>query len=152
MVLLTLSSNAMIAPARSRFAGNAGKGGEDARARSNRSDKASRDFGTAAAPPVIIGGNLQDAQPRSRRPHLHLEIPAIGQLAHSKLHERVAPDRTQGAHVRILHAVKKPHAPTGDTPGRELVPGDASRLAITACARCDEEIVAVGPDRLVQRA
>src|SRR5258707_423877 len=106
MGLLTSSSNAMIAPAQSRFAGNADKGREDARARPNRSDQASRDFGIAAAPPMVIGGNLQDAQPRSRRSHLHLEIPAIGQLAHSKLHQRVAPDRTQGAHVRIPYPVK----------------------------------------------
>src|SRR4029077_1763913 len=145
-------SNGMIAPAQSRFGGNAGKGREDAHAGPNRSDETSRNLGIAAAPPMVIGGNLQYAQSRSRRSHLHLEIPSVGQLADSKLHERVAPDRTQGAHVRITHAVKKSHAPTGDPPGRELVPGDASGLAIAAGARRDDEIVTAGPDGLDQPA
>src|SRR5262249_48031882 len=67
-----------------------------------------------------------------------------------KLQQGLSPDRAQRAHIRILHAVKKPHAPTGEAPGGELMPADTAGLAIAARARSDHEIVAAGPDGLDQ--
>src|SRR2546430_3737624 len=138
----------MIARAPSRLDGDSRNGREDARAGPTGSEEPPRPLGLAAAPPTIIDGNLQEAQPRSRRAHLHFKIPSIGQLAHSELEQRIAPDRTKRAHVRIACTVKEPHGPTRQAPRRELMPGDASGLAIAARARSDYEIIAAGPDRL----
>ena len=75
---------------------------------------------------------------------MHFDIPAVGELAHSKLQQRVATDGPESAHVGVAHAVKEPHPPAGQNTRRELVPGDASRLAFAACARSDDEIEAAG--------
>src|SRR5262249_61154564 len=50
----------------------------------------------------------------------------------------------------IAPLVWEPHAPPGGAPGRQLMPGDASRLALAAGARSDHEVVAAGADRLDQ--
>src|SRR3984893_3779945 len=139
-----------IAPAspRARLARNAGEGRDDARACPHGSRETSRHLRIAAAPPTVVDRNLQNAQPRPRRAHLHFEIPSIGELAHGELEQGVTPDCAQRAHIGVAHAVKPPHAPTGHATGSELMPGDASLLALAARARSEHEIAAAGPDRL----
>src|SRR5262249_11438587 len=132
------------APPPARLAGNAGKCRNDARAGAHGPHETSRHFRIAAAPPTVVDRNLQDAQPCSGSAHLHFEIPSIGELAHCELEQGITPDRPQRAHIRVAHAVKKPHAPTGQATGRELMPGDASPLALAARARSDDEIAAAG--------
>src|SRR5258706_11708358 len=132
------------------LARNAGEGRDDARAGPNRANKASRHFGIAAASPSVIDRNFQNAQSRARRSHLHFDVPAVRQLSHSEWEARVSPNGTQGAHVSIAHAVKAPHAPTGEASRRQLMPGDASRLTPAARARPDHKIVATRSDRLDQ--
>ena len=62
----------------------------------------------------------------------------------------MTPDGAKGAHIGIAHPVKEPHAPTGEASRRQLMPGDASRLALAARTRSDHEVVAAGADRLDQ--
>src|ERR1700730_18478260 len=130
-----------------RLALNAGEGREDARACPHGPRVTCRHPRIAAAPATIVDRNLQDAQPRSRRAHLHFEIPSIGELAHGELEQRLAPDRPQRAHIGVAHAVKEPHAPTGHATGSELMPGDTSLLPPAARARYEHEIAAGGPGR-----
>src|SRR5262249_56741482 len=82
--------------------------------------------------------------------HLHLDIPAVALLAHAEREQRIAPDRTERAHVGVAHAIEQPHAPAGQVTRRELVPGDAAGLAPAACARSDDKVANAGTDRLDQ--
>src|SRR5262249_21901084 len=149
--LRKLALTIVSAPPPARLARNAGEGRDDARACVHGSAETSGHLRTAAAPPTVVDWNLQNAQTRSGGAHLHFDIPSIGQLAHPELEQRLAPDRPQGAHIRIAHPVKKPHAPAGQATGGELMPGDASPLALAARARSNHEIAAAGADRLDQR-
>src|SRR5437899_5215297 len=101
-----------IAPAspRARLARNAGEGRDDARACPHGSRETSRHLRIAAAPPTVVDGNFQDAQPRSGGAHLHFDIPSIGELAHCELEQRLTPDRPQRAHIRVPNAIEEPHA------------------------------------------
>ena len=134
----------------SRLGRDPHEGRDNACARANAAGQASRHLRVAAAAATIIDRNLQDAQPRAGGAHLHLDIPAVAQLAHAKREQGIAPDRAKRAHVGVANAIKEPHAPAGQAPGRELVPGDAAGLALAARARSDDEIAMPGADRLDQ--
>jgi hypothetical protein len=91
--------------------------------------------------------HFQHAQARTRHPHLHFQIPTIGELAHAEPEQRVAADGTERAHVGIAHAVEQPRQNTGDAAGDKLVPGHAARLARAAGARSNDEVIGAGADR-----
>ena len=107
-----------------------------------RAAKTAGDLRAAAAAAAIRHRHLEDAQPRPRRPHLHLDVPAVGHLAHVEREQRVAADGAERAHVRVAHAIQQPHAVAGGETGADLVPGDAAGLALAAHARADHEVVA----------
>jgi hypothetical protein len=96
---------------------------------------------------AIADRHFQDAQARTRRSHLHFQIPTVGELAHAELQQRVAADGSKRAHVGIAHAVKQPGQNAGDAAGGKLVPGHAAWLAHAAGARGDDEVVRAGADR-----
>src|SRR5271154_3893576 len=47
----------------------------------------------------MIDRHFQDSEARLCRPHLHLEVPAIGRLGHAEA-QSIAPDGTKRARVR----------------------------------------------------
>src|SRR5262245_66362143 len=100
-----------------------------------------------AAAAAIAHRNRPDAQPGAGGAHLHLDVPAVALLAHTEREQRIAPDRTERAHVGVAHAIEQPHAPAGQVTRRELVPGDAAGLAPAACARSDDKVANAGTDR-----
>ncbi len=86
--------------------------------RSRRLDAAaeiSRDLGGAAAAAAIGDRNFENAQAGAGGAHLHLDVPAIGHLAHAEREQRIAADRPERAHVGVAHAVEHPHAEPGET-------------------------------------
>ena len=68
-------------------------------------------FGTATRSAAIRHRQFQDPQPCPRRLHLHLDIPAIGRLAHVEARQRLATDRAEGAHVGVANAIQHRHQP-----------------------------------------
>src|SRR5436305_2521922 len=75
--------------------------------------------------------DFQNPHPRSRRAHLHFEIPSICLFAHPEAIERVAPDRPQRAHIRISDTVERVHGPSCEVAGHELLNAHAAVLAHT---------------------
>ena len=56
---------------------------------------------------MIVDRNLQNAQPGSRRAHLHFDIPSIGQLAHGRDQaEHVLRDLEHCLGERITHEMR----------------------------------------------
>ena len=56
------------------------KGQQDAPARLDCAAQIARDLRDAASAAAMRDRDLEDAQPGARRPHLHLEVPAVGHL------------------------------------------------------------------------
>ena len=110
-----------------------------------------RDLGGAAAAAAIGHRNFEDAQAGAGGAHLHLDVPAIGHLAHAEREQRVAADRAERAHVGVAHAVEQPHAEPGEKARRELVPRHAAGLARAAQPRADDEVASAGADRRDER-
>src|SRR5215469_13027320 len=79
----------------------------EAQAGSQRTHDGTRYLGGAADAAAVRNGDLDDAQTGSRGAHLHLQVPAIGHLAHSEPVERLPSDRAEGAHVGISDAVEQ---------------------------------------------
>src|SRR5215471_7558485 len=129
-----------------RFDGDADEGRYDACAGAERARQAARDLRPAAAATAVVDRDFQNAQPRARGAHLHLDVPAVAELAHSQREQGVAPNGAEGAHVGIAHAIEKSHAEAGEAAGGELMPRDASGCAAPARTRPDREIVATGAD------
>src|SRR2546427_11888119 len=132
---------------RSRFDRHPRESRRDARGRFDRSEQASRDLGAAAAATMIVDGNLQDAQARGRGAHLHLDVPAIGPLAHSKPEQHLASNRTQGRHIGVAHAIKETNGQTGESAGGELMPGDTAGGTLSTRTRADDKIPLAAEDR-----
>ena len=87
-------------------------------------------------------------KPGGRGPHLHLEVPAVGLLAHAEAVERVAPDRAERRHVGEAHAV----AQRGSAGRRDARPGSAAGARLPgsrapAQARAEHEVGAAPLDR-----
>jgi hypothetical protein len=127
------------------------EGGDDAAPRADGPGQAARDLRGAADPAAAGHRDLEHAQARPRRAHLHLEVPAVGELAHAQVQQRVAPDRAERAHVGVAHAVECLDHPAGEVARGDLVPSHAARLASAAGPRADDEVVAAGADRRDQR-
>src|ERR1700720_1708690 len=88
------------------------------------------------------------AQPGAGRPHLHLEVPAVGLVSHAQAHQHIAPDRPEWAHIGVTHAIKQAQRRADHSPGEKLVSGHAARLSFAADARADYEIAEALGDRL----
>src|ERR1700675_2922364 len=77
----------------SHLAGDANERGRNLPARLHRSLEAGGGPGGGAGAIAVANRELEDAQSGARGPHLHLQIPAVGFLAHAEPVERIAPDR-----------------------------------------------------------
>src|SRR5262249_37405656 len=69
-----------------------------------------------------------------------------GFFAHAERLQRVAPDRAQRTHVRVLDAVKQANGRADDVPRNNLVHPQAAGLTSSAQAGADDEIVAARED------
>src|SRR5262249_42749926 len=95
----------------------------------------------------MVHWHLDDAQSRTRRFHLHFQIPAVSFLAHVQVCERIAPDGAKRAHVRVRNAVKQLRYPSDNSPGYHLLEIHAAWFTLPARARSDHEIVRSTRDR-----
>src|SRR6516162_1490367 len=77
---------------------------------------------------------LEDPQSGTGRPHLHLEVPAIGHLAHAEARQRIGADRPEGAHVGEALSVNEADGGANDVAGEGLVGSHASLFAHAASA------------------
>ena len=78
--------------------------------------------------------NFEDLEAGTRRPHLHLEVPAIGHLAHAEAFEHIGADRPEGAHVAVAHPVDEADHGSDDAAGEHLMDSHAPLLTRAACA------------------
>src|SRR2546423_9954985 len=113
---------------------------ENARPREQRSAQRPRNFRLSAGPATVVDRHLDDPQLRAGRAHLHLQVPPIGLLAHSKPHQGLAPNRAEGAHVAVAHTVKQTEQSARGTTGKDLLKIHASRLPLTAHTRANNKI------------
>src|SRR5262245_19054526 len=86
----------------------------------------------------IRNRQFENAKSSARDPHLHFEVPAVGQLVHPEFEQGVPADRAEGTHVGEAHPVQEPDQPTGHKSRRQLMEGDTPRLPLTACTRSDD--------------
>src|SRR6516225_12133384 len=77
---------------------------------------------------------LKDPQSGTGCPHLHLEVPAIGHLAHAEARQRVGADRPEGAHVCVPGPTDEADGGADDIAGERLVGSHASLLTHAAGA------------------
>ncbi len=104
-----------------------------------------RDLGFPGEAAAVRHRELQDAQAGSRRPHLHLEVPAIRHLAHAEPPQRIGADRPECAHIGKAHAVNETDRSANGAAGERLMRSDTG-----SGTRTDHEIVFVIEDRLHQ--
>src|ERR1700751_4261279 len=71
---------------------------------------------------------LEDPESGTRRPHLHLEVPAIGHLAHAEARQRIGADCAEGAHVCVSGPIDEADGGADDEAGERLVNSHASVL------------------------
>ena len=77
---------------------------------------------------------MRSAAPAAR--HLHLDIPAIGHLAHAEALETVAANRAIGAHIGVADAIERSDAEPRQMPGETLHARSSNPApAPRACAR-----------------
>src|SRR5947207_15099966 len=89
----------------------------------------------------MVHGYFENTQAVARGFHLHLQIPAVGLLAHVDLFERITTNSTKWRHVRITNPVEQSQNQSGDSSGKELLEIHAARFALSAGSRADHEIV-----------
>src|SRR5271168_4562853 len=96
-------------------------------------------------------GDFEDSKSRSRRLHLHLDVPPIGHLAQRKTAEAVAANGAICAHIGVSRPIKSPDAKPSQIARCKLVPADRTRLMYPARARGDHEIMGSVSDRVDQQ-
>src|ERR1051326_6126149 len=96
----------------------------------------------------MVHGDFENAQADTRCFHLHLQIPAVGLLAHVEPFECNTANRAKWRHVRVMNAVKQSQEESGDSPVQDLLEVHAAWFALSARARTDHEIVRPAYDRL----
>src|SRR5271170_5460948 len=92
---------------RRRFGGShcdAHEGGSDVARGTERSADRTRHLGSAADPAAVGHRHLENAKAHARSLHLHLDVPAVGGLAHAQAFETVTTNGAIGAHVSVAHA------------------------------------------------
>src|SRR6266496_3525869 len=83
----------------------------------------------------------ENTQPVARSFHLHLQIPAVGLLAHVEPLERITTNGTKWGHVRVTNPVEQSQNQSGESSGEDLLEIHAARFALSAGSRADHEIV-----------
>src|SRR5947207_14327863 len=89
----------------------------------------------------MIYRDFENAQAVARGFHLHLQIPAVGLLAHVEPFERITTNGTKLRHVRITNPVEQSQNQSRNSSGKDLLEIHAARLALSASSRTDHEIV-----------
>ena len=72
---------------------------------------------------------------------MHLQVPAVGLLAHVEPFEGIATNGTKWGHVGITNPVEQSQNQSGDSSGKDLLEIHAARFALSAGSRADHEIV-----------
>src|SRR5205823_9403804 len=89
----------------------------------------------------MVHGDFENTQAVTRGFHLHLQIPAVGLLAHVEPFERITTNGTKWRHVRVTNPVEQPQNQSGESTSKDLLEIHAARFALSAGARADHEIV-----------
>src|SRR4029450_12171458 len=89
----------------------------------------------------MVYRDFENAQAVARGFHLHLQIPAIGVLAHIEPFERSTTNGTKWGHVRITNPVEQSQNQSGESSGKDLLEIHAARLALAAGSRANHEII-----------
>src|SRR5947199_10391058 len=100
----------------------------------------------------MVHGYFENTQAVARGFHLHLQIPAVGLLAHVDLFERITTNGTKWRHVRITNPVEQSQNQSSESSGKNLLEIQTSRFAFSAGSRADHEVVRPpchGLDKLV---
>src|SRR5207247_10996822 len=94
----------------------------------------------------MVHGYFENTQAVARGFHLHLQIPAVGLLAHVDPFERITTNGTKWRHVRITNPVEQSQNQSGESSGKNLLAIQAARLAMPAGSRADREAVPAQSD------
>src|SRR5947208_3956021 len=89
----------------------------------------------------MVHGYSENTQAVARGFHLHLQIPAVGLLAHVDPFERITTNGTKWRHVRITNPVEQSQNQSGESSGKNLLEIQAARFAWSAGWRADHEVV-----------
>src|ERR1700720_442974 len=89
----------------------------------------------------MVYRDFQNAQAVARGFHLHLQIPAVGLLAHVEPFERITTNGTKWGHVRITNPVEQSQNQSGESSGKDLLEIHSARFASSSGSRADPEIV-----------
>src|SRR5208282_6701489 len=88
-----------------------------------------RDLRTASETAAVRYRKLEDPQSGTGRPHLHLEVPAIGHLAHAEARQRIGADCPEGAHVCVARSISEADGGANDVTSEGLVGSHAALFA-----------------------
>ena len=99
----------------------------------------------------MINRYFQNAQARSRRFHLHLQIPAIGLFTHREFLQSITPNCPKWGHVGVMDAIQCADQKSGQISGEYLLRVHAPCLAVSAGARTDHKVMCAVYDWLHQR-
>src|SRR5438874_11321546 len=89
----------------------------------------------------MVHGYFENTQAVARGFHLHLQIPAVGLLAHAEPSERITTNGTKRRHLRITNPVEQSQNQSTESPRKDLLEIQAARFALSARSRADHEIV-----------
>src|SRR5438067_13825727 len=79
----------------------------------------------------MVHGYFENTQAVARGFHLHLQIPAVGLLAHVDPFERITTNGTKWRHVRITNPVEQTQNQSGESSDKIRLEILASRLALS---------------------
>src|SRR5438105_6045002 len=88
----------------------------------------------------MVHGYFENTQAVARGFHLHLQIPAVGLLAHVEPFERITTNGTKWRHVRITNPVEQSQNQSSESSGKNLLEIQAARFALSAGSRADHEV------------
>src|SRR5262245_51605723 len=89
------------------------------------------DLRYTADPALLSDGDFQCRQSRSRDPHQHFQIPAIGLFLHAETRELIPPDGAKWRQVREARAIEETQKQPADMGGKQLLWSQAAGLAQT---------------------
>src|SRR4026208_941490 len=89
----------------------------------------------------MVYRDFENTQPISRSFHLHLQIPAVGLLAHVELFERITANAAKWRHVRVTNPIEHSQNQSSESAGKDLLEIHTAGFALSARARADHKIV-----------
>src|ERR1044071_9858490 len=89
----------------------------------------------------MVYRDFENTQPVPRSFHLHLQIPAVGLLAHVELFERITTNGAKWRHIRVTNPVQDSQNQSSQSAGKDLLEIHAAGFALSARARADHKIV-----------